>query len=194
MSSLEAFSQGKVIPSCKLSLQEGSLDLSGVNVRYDQFKFKGGLRNPYITQLISHTQTNPKTKEWVLIFDGYWYLEPEVFPTKRELQFMPPVTCQFVEVLERKTLYEHCEGGSEEDPVFFPTARIQVTYRVINDLKTRREIEDMETAMSCLDKDELARHETHRIARELQYIDEATRQWVSSQGARNGAVDFMNME
>ena len=175
MSSLGAFAPSEVIPSRKLSLREGSLDLSGVNVRYDQFKFKGGLRNPYITQLISHTETNPKTREWTLIFDGYWYLEPEVFPTKRELQFRPPVTCLFVEVLERKTLYEHIgdEDSSEDNPVFFPTARIQVTYRVINDLKTREQIETMNTAMFDLDKDESARHEAHRIARELQYIDEA---------------------
>ena len=122
-----------------------------------------------------------------------------MFPVKRVLQFTPsllgakgPVTRQFVEVLECKTLYEHVgsEESSEDNPVFFSTARIQVTYRVIHDLKTRKEIEDMETAMSCLDKDESTRNEVHRIARELQYIDEATRQWVST----NKAVDFMKMD
>jgi hypothetical protein len=136
------------------------------------FHFEGGSRNPVILDVISYKQIKPRI--WEIVFDGYWYLEPETFPVKRKMQYSPSPTL-FVDVLERTTIHNDPIEGTEDEPTLFPTSRIKIVYRIINDLKTEQDREDSNNALKTLEKDEELRNTAHRIARELKEHEELLR-------------------
>lgn len=154
------------------------------------FRFTGGYKNPFTLECISHTNVNKKDRVWEIIFDGYWYLEPETFPVKRQLSLINSREVFFVEVLERTTLYEHLDEESTEDnPVFFPSARIKIVYKIINDMKTEQDREDSNNALKTLEKDEELRDTAHRIARELKEREELLRSCETMDYSK--VTDFM---
>jgi len=139
-------------------------------------RFSGGSKNPFVLETISHTNINKKERIWEIVFDGYWYLEPETFPVKRKLFLLQSKDIFFVEILSRTTLYNHIdEDATAEDPIFFPTARIKLTYKIINDLKTEQDKEQANNALETLENDEELRDSAHRIARELKEREELLR-------------------
>jgi hypothetical protein len=158
------------------------------------FHFEGGCRNPFILDVVSYKQVKPHY--WEIVFDGYWYLEPETFPVKRILKYFNGPSL-FVEVIERTTIHNDPINGTEDEPTLFPTARIKIAYNVLSELKTEQDKEQANNALETLEKDDLVsalprrgdcpsanfvggrdeelRDSAHRIARELKEREELLR-------------------
>jgi hypothetical protein len=150
------------------------------------FHFEGGCRNPFILDVVSYKQVKPRY--WEIVFDGYWYLEPETFPVKRTLKYFNGPSL-FVEVLERTTIHNDPIEGTEDEPTLFPTARIKIAYKIINDLKTEQDKEQANNALETLEKDEELRDSAHRISRELKEREELLRYCETLDYSK--ATDFM---
>ena len=149
------------------------------------FWFEGGSRNPYISHVISYTQIQPRV--WEIVFDGYWYLEPETFPVKRNLKYSQGPSL-FVDVLERTTIHEDPIEGTEEEPTLFPTSRIKIVYKVLSEVNTDQERQEMNNAIEGFIEEE-QRNDPHRQARELRDI-EAHREFCKTLDYSK-ATDFM---
>ena len=89
-----------------------------------------GARTPYIQELIAHEPGR-------IVFDGYFYIDDAVMPVERV--FNSNKGSFHVEIYEKKTLedtsefgpYDEEEGGSI---CFFPTAIIELKYRVLAEI------------------------------------------------------------
>ena len=97
----------------------------------------GHVRIPYIDELISHEPGR-------MVFDGYFYIDDAVMPVERV--FHSNKGSFHVEIYEKKTLedtsefgpYDEEEGGSI---CFFPTAVIELKYRVILEISDKEPYE-----------------------------------------------------
>jgi hypothetical protein len=98
------------------------------------------IQNPFIRTLKSFTADT-------ISFDGYFYLEDDTMPVERIL--IKDDAWQHIEIYEKKTVEDTSiqttqttSSNDEGDAIcFFPTAIIQLKYRVIKLLNTREESE-----------------------------------------------------
>jgi hypothetical protein len=92
------------------------------------------ITNPFIRTLKSFTADT-------ISFDGYFYLEDETMPVQRIL--IKDDVWQHIEIYEKKTVEDTSTTSNIEgdDICFFPTAIIQLKYRVISTLHTSEESE-----------------------------------------------------
>jgi hypothetical protein len=127
--------------------------------------FPHGMRNPFFHTIHSHQDNT-------IVYYGYWYLEPGVFPVERIFYDANAQKMLHVEVLERLTLEDDPITGTEEDPTFFPTARIQLKYRVIKEIKTNAEQAAIEEVILQGEEAERARNEPLVRERERREYEE----------------------
>ena len=124
-------------------------------------------RSPFIRTLHEFTPDTIK-------FEGYFYLEDETMPVERILVNKNVVS--HVEILQKITYddtsnsttdnEELYNGDPEDNVVFFPTAMIELKYRVIKVLETMEEITQVRDRIQVLDVDVEARNEPFKRARE----------------------------
>jgi hypothetical protein len=98
------------------------------------------IQNPFIRTLKSFTADT-------ISFDGYFYLEDDTMPVERIL--IKDDAWQHIEIYEKKTVEDTSiqttqttrRNDEGDDICFFPTAIIQLKYRVIKLLNTSEESE-----------------------------------------------------
>jgi|UniRef100_A0A6C0DF11 hypothetical protein len=113
------------------------------------------LRVPYMDEVITNEPGH-------LIFDGYFYIEDGAVPLQR-------IICTregdfHVEIYEKKTLEDTSEYGPYDEEeggaiCFFPTAIIELRYRVLQKIETRDDRIKVEQQILELEKDMFEREE-----------------------------------
>lgn len=143
---------------------QDSVDLSPKD--WVQWSHIGDVRIPYIRDLISHEPGR-------MVFNGYFYIDDNVMPVERV--FHSNKGSFHVEIYEKKTMedtsefgpYDEEEGGSI---CFFPTAIIELKYRVIAELPNNKPYELVERIIQ-LEKEVREREATiykEKRAREIE--------------------------
>jgi hypothetical protein len=120
-----------------------------------QWSHIGHVRIPYVQELISHEPGS-------MVFNGYFYIDDDVMPVERI--FHSNKGSFHVEIYKKNTMedtsefgpYDEEEGGSI---CFFPTAIIELKYRVIAELPNNDPYE-LEERIIQLEKDVRKREET----------------------------------
>jgi hypothetical protein len=123
-------------------------------------------RSPYISTLNEYTSDTLK-------FEGYFYLEAETMPVERILFRGDDMF--HIEILQK--LEHHNEtsnfdkadffnGDPEDNIIFFPTAVIELKYRVIKVLQSLEEITQTRDRIQALDVDVEARNDVFTRQRE----------------------------
>ena len=111
------------------------------------------LRIPYMDEVLTNEPGH-------LIFDGYFYIEDGAVPLQRIIR-----TSQgefHVEIYEKKTLKDTSEYGPSEEGgsiCFFPTAVIELHYRVLSKIETRDDRVKVEEQIASSEKDMFEREE-----------------------------------
>lgn len=129
---------------------------------------------PFIRTLKSFTEDT-------ISFDGYFYLEDESMPVERIL--IKDDTWQHIEIYEKKTVEDTSTSTTTsndegDDICFFPTAIIQLKYRVIKTLKTSEESERAKERIGGLEDAVQMRDQplrTKRLEREQEELIERCR-------------------
>jgi hypothetical protein len=90
----------------------------------------GYLRIPYMMELLSHEPGR-------MVFNGYFYIDDAAMPVERI--FHSNKGCFHVEIYEKNTLEDTSEFGDYDEEMggsicFFPTAIIELKYRVIEEI------------------------------------------------------------
>jgi len=120
------------------------------------------ITNPFIRTIKSFTSDT-------ISFDGYFYLEDDTMPVERIL--IKDNTWQHIEIYEKKTVCDtstqHTARSNDEsdDICFFPTAIIQLKYRVIKLLDTSEESERAKERIGVLEDAVQTRDQPLRIKR-----------------------------
>ena len=124
-------------------------------------------RRPFILTLHEYT---PDT----LKFEGYFYLEDETMPVERILIHKNVIS--HIEILKKLTYDDTSHSTSDKDElyngdpedniIFFPTAIIELKYRVIKVLESLEEITQARDRIQKLDVAVEARNEPFKQARE----------------------------
>lgn len=109
------------------------LILTPVEKDWVQWSYIECLRIPFIDELISH-------EPGCIVFNGYFYIDDAVMPVERV--FHSNKGEFHVEIYEKKTLEDTSEFGPYDEEegghiCFFPTAVIELRYRVISEIKDR---------------------------------------------------------
>lgn len=94
----------------------------------------GYLRIPYIMELLSHEPGR-------MVLNGYFYIEDAAMPVERI--FDSNKGCFHVEIYEKNTLEDTSEFDEYDEEVgggicFFPTAIIELKYRVIEEITDKK--------------------------------------------------------
>jgi hypothetical protein len=110
-----------------------SLVLTPVETDWVQWSHIDHLRIPFIDELISHEPGR-------MVFNGYFYIDDAVMPVERI--FHSNKGEFHVEIYEKKTLEDTSEFGPYDEEegghiCFFPTAVIELKYRIISEIKGR---------------------------------------------------------
>jgi hypothetical protein len=120
-----------------------------------QWSHIGHVRIPYIGDLISHEPGS-------MVFNGYFYIDDNVMPVERV--FHSNKGSFHVEIYEKKTMEDTSEFGSYDEEeggsiCFFPTAIIELKYRVIAEISNNEPYELAERIIQ-LEKEVRKREET----------------------------------
>lgn len=124
-------------------------------------------RSPFIITLYDYTADTLK-------FEGYFYLEDATMPVERILFHRDGMF--HIEILQKKT----CEpesgsdsgvdavynGDPEDNIIFFPTAILELNYRVIKVLQSFQELEQARDRIQTLDAEVEVRDQRFRRERE----------------------------
>jgi hypothetical protein len=123
-------------------------------------------RSPYISTLYDYT---PDT----LKFEGYFYLEEETMPVERILfRGDDMLHIEILQKLEHDNDTSNSDkadffnGDPEDNIIFFPTAVIELKYRVIKVLQSLEEITQTRDRIQALDVDVEARNDVFTRQRE----------------------------
>jgi hypothetical protein len=111
------------------------------------------LRVPYMDEVLTNEPGH-------LIFDGYFYIEDGAVPLQRIIH--TPQGEFHVEIYEKKTLEDTSEYGSSEEGdsiCFFPTAVIELRYRILSKIETQDDRVKVEEQIAELEKDMFEREE-----------------------------------
>ena len=119
------------------------------------------IQNPFIRILKSFTADT-------ISFDGYFYLEDDTMPVERIL--IKDDAWQHIEIYEKKTVEDTSisttsSNNKGDDICFFPTAIIQLKYRVIKLLNTSEESERAKERIGRLEDAVQMRDQPLRIKR-----------------------------
>jgi hypothetical protein len=130
-------------------------------------KILSDMQKPHITEEVIHTNLALSTKDWVqwshidclripfidelishepgrMVFDGYFYIDDAVMPVERV--FHSNKGSFHVEIYEKKTIEDTSEFGPYDEEegghiCFFPTAVIELKYRVIAEISDKEPYE-----------------------------------------------------
>lgn len=136
-----------------------------------QWSHIGHVRIPYVQELLSHDAGS-------MLFNGYFYIDDNVMPVERI--FHSNKGSFHVEIYKKNTIedtsefgpYDEEEGGSI---CFFPTAIIELKYRVIAELSNNDPYE-LEERIIQLEKDVRKREETIYEEKRARKIEEWERE------------------
>jgi hypothetical protein len=125
------------------------------------------LRIPYIDELISHEPGR-------MVFDGYFYIEDAAMPVERV--FHSNKGSFHVEIYEKKALEDTSEFGPYDEEegghiCFFPTAIIELKYRVIAEIGDKEHHELWERIIQ-LEKSVKEKEERIREEERQRYMEE----------------------
>ena len=129
-------------------------------------------RSPFIRILYDYA---PDT----LKFEGYFYLEEETMPVERILFHGEEML--HIEILQKRTqeapvsdseTNEVYSGDPEDNIMFFPTAVIELKYRVIKVLQSFEELAQAQERIQTLDADVEARNEVFKRQRDVREQEE----------------------
>jgi hypothetical protein len=136
-----------------------------------QWSHIGHVRIPYVEELLSHDSGS-------MVFNGYFYIEDDVMPVERI--FHSNKGSFHVEIYKKTTMEDTSELGPYDEEVggsicLFPTAIIELKYRVIAELPNNETYELVERIIE-LEKDVRKREETIYEAKRAREIEEWIRE------------------
>jgi hypothetical protein len=110
---------------------------------------------PYIMEMKSFTPD-------AILFNGYFYIEDTVMPIERLLYTEQGL--YHVEIYEKKTLDDTSEYSYDEEiggnVCFFPTAMIELKYRILNEV-TKENRESICDRIASLETEVYKKHRQH---------------------------------
>lgn len=114
---------------------------------------------PWTQKIISHCDGK-------LVFDGYFYLEDDTLPVKRVLYYNNNL--QYVEIFKKQNKENTSEYSDIEEGrvCFFPTHIIELEYRVIKDVESNKELDELFDLIMQEEKDVEERDQKNRRKRE----------------------------
>ena len=132
--------------------------------------------NPYIRELHSFTDTT-------LIFNGYFYLEPETLPVERIFFTNTDPTSRsthsyHIEILEKHSGEDTSVCGPYDEEVgghicFFPTEIITLHYRIIQKDLSHDEIREICQRLEDGEEEETARNDVYKRARQQREYEDS---------------------
>lgn len=126
-------------------------------------------RSPFILTLYDYTADTLK-------FEGYFYLEDDTMPVERilfrgddiiHIEILKKATCEPASAPESDSGANAVYNGDPEDNImFFPTAILELNYRVIKVLQSFQELEQARNRIQTLDAEVEVRDQRFRRQRE----------------------------
>ena len=136
-------------------------------------------RSPFILTLYDYTADTLK-------FEGYFYLEDDTMPVERilfrgddmiHIEILQKAACEPASAPESESGTNAVYNGDPEDNImFFPTAILELNYRVIKVLRSFQELEQARNRIQTLDVEVEVRDERFRRQREEREREEMIEQ------------------